>query len=384
MRVKTILSTEAVPDMIIADDVFSFSGQLIIPKGTVLTNRSITRLKFYSIPNIKVLVEQGEDIEEQEAVPQERESAPQEQAEEAPAQKEQFRTFSDGIRHSPEYKQFNKNVVESAKVLENSLSSFITRENDDINTNVLLNQTKDTIAASRNPLHTFHMLQSMRDYDDATFIHSLNVSIICNAFGTWLGLSQEDNDILTLAGLLHDVGKLKIPDTIIKKPGSLTEAEFAMVKLHPRRGYAILKNLPVDPRIRNAALMHHERCDGSGYPSGLKADQIDDMAKIIAIADIYDAMTSARVYRGPLCPFEVITVFENEGYQRFDPHFMMIFLNNIVDSYVNNTVRLTDGREGEIVMINRDKLSKPVVRVGDAFVDLSKKENHGIGIDAIL
>lgn len=376
MRVKTILSKDAVPDMIIADDVFSFSGQLIIPKGTVLTNRSITRLKFYSIPNIKVLVEQEEEIQEQEeAAPQQEQTEKEETA---------SRTFSDVIRHSPEYKEFNKNVVESAKVLQDSLSSFITKENDDINTNVLLNQTKDTIAASRNPLHTFHMLQSMRNYDDATFIHSLNVSIICNAFGTWLELSQEDKDILTLAGLLHDVGKLKIPDTIIKKPGSLTEAEFAMVKLHPRRGYAILKNLPVDPRIRNAALMHHERCDGSGYPSGLKADQIDDMAKIIAIADIYDAMTSARVYRGPLCPFDVITVFENEGYQRFDPHYQMVFLNNIVDSYVNNTVRLTDGREGEIVMINRDKLSKPVVRVGDTFVDLSKRENLGVGVEAIL
>lgn len=375
MRVKTILSKDAVPDMIIADDVFSFSGQLIIPKGTVLTNRSITRLKFYSIPNIKVLVEQDGEAQGQEDVPQQ----------EQPAEPQTVsRTFSDGIRHSPEYKEFNKNVVESAKVLQDSLSSFITRENEDINTNVLLNQTKDTIAASRNPLHTFHMLQSMRDYDDATFIHSLNVSIICNAFGAWLGLSQKENDILTLAGLLHDVGKLKIPDTIIKKPGSLTEAEFAMVKLHPRRGYAILKNLPIDPRIKNAALMHHERCDGSGYPSGLKADQIDDMAKIIAIADIYDAMTSARVYRGPLCPFDVITVFENEGYQRFDPHYQMVFLNNIVDSYVNNTVRLTDGREGEIVMINRNKLSRPIIRVGDEFVDLSKKENQGIAVEAIL
>ncbi len=377
MRVKTILSKDAVPDMIIADDVLSFSGQLIIPKGTVLTNRSITRLKFYSIPNIKVLVEESEDIDEQETASQGQAAGRQEQ-------KPVYRTFSDSIRQSPEYKEFNKNVVESAKVLQDSLSSFITRENDDINTNMLLNQTKDTIAASRNPLHTFHMLQSMRDYDDATFIHSLNVSIICNAFGTWLGLSQKENDILTLAGLLHDVGKLKIPDTIIKKPGSLTEAEFAMVKLHPRRGYAILKNLSVDPRIRNAALMHHERCDGSGYPSGLKADQIDDMAKIIAIADIYDAMTSARVYRGPLCPFDVISVFENEGYQRFDPHYQMVFLNNIVDSYVNNTVRLTDGREGEIVMINQNKLSKPIVRVGDEFVDLSKKENHHIGVEAIL
>ena len=88
---------------------------------------------------------------------------------------------------------------------------------------------------NQNPIHTFHMLQNMRQYDDATFIHCLNVAIICNVFGRWIRMPQEDLDILTLAGLLHDVGKMKIPEEIIKKPGILTDAEYSVVKLHPQR-----------------------------------------------------------------------------------------------------------------------------------------------------
>ena len=382
MKIKTISSKEAAPDMVVADDIFSFSGQLIIPKGTVLTNRSITRLKFYSITDIKIVIEEESPEEVAEQPVEETVEAVPEPAHEERAVQRESRNFSEAIRNTPEYQKFNESVLQSAEVLQNSLTDFLSKTDEEVDANQLLDQTKDTIAASRNPLHTFHMLQSMREYDDATFIHSLNVSIICNAFGHWLGMNEEDIDTLTLAGLLHDVGKMKVPDSIIKKPSSLSEAEFAMVKLHPRRGYNILKPLRIDQRIKNAALMHHERCDGSGYPSGLKADEIDDFAKIVAIADIYDAMTSARVYRGPLCPFEVLTVFETEGYLHFDSHFQLVFLENIVNSYMNNTVRLSDGRVGEIIMINKLSLSRPVVKVGDEFVDLSKEKD--LTIEAML
>lgn len=368
MKIKTIAATQARPDMIVADDIFSFSGQLIIPKGTVLTNRSITRLKFYSIADLKIVLE--EDKEEAEEQVQ--------QSEEEEPEANQGISFGEKVRNTPAYKEFNKNVIESAQVLQGSLSRFLDNEDAGMNVDDLLTQTKDTIAKSRNPMHTFHMLQSMRQYDDATFVHSLNVSVICNAFGQWLGMSQEDLDVLTLAGLLHDVGKMKVPESIIKKPDSLTEAELAQIKLHPRRGYNILRKLPIDDRIKNVALMHHENCDGSGYPSGLKADAIDDFAKIVSIVDVYDAMTSARVYRGPLCPFEVLSVYETEGYQRFDPKYLLVFMENIVNTYMNNTVRLSDGREGEIVMINKLNLTKPIIKLDTGFLDLTSKSDISI------
>lgn len=382
MRIKTIPAKEAAPDMVLAEDVYSFSGQNIIPNGTVLTNRSITRLKFYSIPEIKIQIENElfdiEDLPANEIAAGEADSDGKIEEKKRKGREKQegiSEDLFDVIRSTKEYSEFNNNVLESARVLEDSLSTFITNMGADLSSNELLNRTKEIIVMNQNPIHTFHMLQNMRQYDDATFIHCLNVAIICNVFGRWIRMPQEDLDILTLAGLLHDVGKMKIPEEIIKKPGILTDAEYSVVKLHPQRGYRILEPMRIDERIKKAALMHHERCDGSGYPGKLVSSEIDEFAKIVAIADIYDAMTSARVYRGPLCPFDVIGVFEVEGYQKFEPRYMIPFLEGIVNSYLNSMVILSDGRRGTVVMNNKNTLSRPVVQIGDEFVDLSQEKS---------
>ena len=119
-------------------------------------------------------------------------------------------------------------------------------------------------------------------------------------------------DTLTLCGLLHDIGKLKIPDEILNKPGKYTDEEFDLVKRHTKFGYELLKTLNIDPHIKKAALLHHERCDGSGYPLKATQKDLDDFSMVVAIADVYDAMTAARSYRAPLCPFQVIERFEQE------------------------------------------------------------------------
>ena len=124
--------------------------------------------------------------------------------------------------------------------------------------------------------------------------------------------------------------------------------------------------------------MHHERCDGSGYPMQLTSEQIDPFAKMVAIADVYDAMTSARVYRGPLCPFMVIEAFEQEGFLKYDAEYILTFLRNIVNTYMLHRVRLSDGREGEIVFINPDKLSKPTIKSGSQYINLSNERNLSI------
>ncbi|MCI5639818.1 MAG: HD-GYP domain-containing protein [Lachnospiraceae bacterium] len=279
------------------------------------------------------------------------------------------------VRNTGAYCHFNEAVMQSAKLLENSLSSFITNIDEDLTSNDLLNQTKEIIVMSENPLHTFHVLHKIRKYDDATFIHSLNVAILCNLYGQWTNMPQEECDVLTLAGLLHDVGKMKIPEEIIKKPGSLTEEEFNEVKNHPRRGYLLLESLHIDDRIKKAALQHHERCDGSGYPDGLVSEQIDDFAKIVAIADIYDALTSARVYRGPLCPFAVIDMIEKDNQQKkFDSRFLIPFLTGIVRSFIGCEVLLSDGRKAKILKENTDQFAKPIVQIGQEQIDLQNEK----------
>lgn len=273
-------------------------------------------------------------------------------------------------RKSRDYRLFNERVIKSAQLLEKSLSEYIVREDEDLNTNKLLKETREIIALSDDPVHTFRMLRRVRRYDDLTYIHSLNVAILCHEFANWIHMPEEEQDILTLAGLLHDVGKMGIPGKIIKKAGLLTDEEYELIKQHPQKGYDFLKKHPLDERIMNAALMHHERCDGSGYPQGLKADEIDDFAKIVAIADYYDALTSARVYREPHCPFEVFRMLQQER-DKFDSTYLAVFMEGVASFYIGCEVVLSNQKRARMVDTNPTDQSNPIVKMDGLIVNLA-------------
>lgn len=273
-------------------------------------------------------------------------------------------------RKSRDYQLFNERVIKSAQLLEKSLSEYIVREDEDLNTNKLLKETREIIALSDDPVHTFRMLRRVRRYDDLTYIHSLNVAILCHEFANWMHMPEEEQDILTLAGLLHDVGKMGIPGKIIKKAGLLTDEEYELIKQHPQKGYDFLKKHPLDERIMNAALMHHERCDGSGYPQGLKADEIDDFAKIVAIADYYDALTSARVYREPHCPFEVFRMLQQER-DKFDSTYLAVFMEGVASFYIGCEVVLSNQKRARMVDTNPTDQSNPIVKMDGLIVNLA-------------
>ena len=115
--------------------------------------------------------------------------------------------------------------------------------------------------------------------------------------------------------------------------------------------------------------------DGSGYPLGLVGNHIDEYARIVSIIDVYDAMTSPRVYRGPTCPFDVIQIFEEEGFQKYDSRYILTFLRRIAESYLNERIKLSDGRTGKLIYINVHALSRPVVMVDGKAIDLRKEKD---------
>ena len=132
-----------------------------------------------------------------------------------------------------------------------------------------------------------------------------------------------------MMGLLHDVGKIGVPDAVINKPAKLTDAEFELIKTHPVKGAKILENIKDMPKLADGARWHHERYGGGGYPDGLKGDEIPEEARIIAVADSYDAMTSRRSYREPLPQgFVRNEILQGSGTQ-FDPRFADIMLSMI-------------------------------------------------------
>ena len=348
--------------MVTAEDVYTYTNQLIIPRKTVLTDKSITKLEFYSIINVRVEDEMDKDYLLHPDVPEDC-------------------SYAERIKQSAEFIEFKRHFDAEVPRFQNILDNLAVGKQT-IELDSLLNFTLGFLKSENGYLNVFDMLHNMRQYDDMTYVHSINVALMCNVFARWLRMTDEETKLATLCGLLHDIGKVAVPEDIIKKPGKLTESEYTLVKKHTLEGYNSLKRQNAPEPILNAALMHHERCDGSGYPFGIKNAKIDSFAKMVAIVDVYDAMTSARVYRGPMCPFKVVDIFESEGLQKYDTRFIMTFLENIVNTYMLHRVKLNDGRVGDVVFINRSSLANPTIKCGNEFIDLSAEPN--LHIEAII
>lgn len=352
---KSIFVFDAEPGMVLAADVLAQDGSLVVSTGATLDMKSIAKLSDYHILEIEI------------------EDKPAAVAQEAP-------TYYEKVRESEQYKEFCKVYDLGVEELKEELNDIATR-NSPIDEDALLSHTMSIITKYTNKLQLFDMLHSLREFDDMTYAHSINVALIASIIGQWLHYSDEDIRVLTLAGLLHDIGKVNIPADILSKPGKLTDEEYEIVKRHVNEGYDILKTQNIDNRIKEACVFHHEKCDGTGYPFGIKNEKIPVFAKIVSIADVYDAMTAARSYRKALCPFTVIEQMERQCFTSLDPNYALPFLKNVVSSYIHNNVRLSDGRIGEVVLINDRSLSKPSIMCNGEFIDLSKTN---LTIEAIL
>ena len=366
---KEYQTKDLLPGMVTAIPVRTKRGQLIINPNVELTRTLISRLEFYGIASVQITEDK------QAAAPMETPKDPAYFPAKSPVSAPSpvsDASYSQKLKSSPEFQRFQVDFTLRSQDLKNCFDAYLS-DGGTVNKEDLLSKTISLVSPKQTTLDVFDMLHNMRQVNDSTYAHSLNVAIISRIIGKWLHFSNEELDTLTLAGLLHDIGKTKIPDEVLNKDGKLTDEEFQMIRNHPKYGYDILKSQPLNSHIKKAALMHHERCDGSGYPMGLTMEEIDDYALIIAIADVYDAMTAARSYRAPLCPFEVIAEFEKDGLQKYKPKYILTFLENIANAYQNNRVMLSDGTSARIVLLNHRRLSKPLVQLDDgACIDLEK------------
>ena len=366
---KEYQTKDLLPGMVTAIPVRTKRGQLIINPNVELTRTLISRLEFYGIASVQIT--ENKQVAAPMETPKDPAYFPAKSPVSAPSPVSDA-SYSQKLKSSPEFQRFQVDFTLRSQDLKNCFDAYLS-DGGTVNKEELLSKTISLVSPKQTTLDVFDMLHNMRQVNDSTYAHSLNVAIISRIIGKWLLFSNEELDTLTLAGLLHDIGKTKIPDEVLNKDGKLTDEEFQMIRNHPKYGYDILKSQPLNSHIKKAALMHHERCDGSGYPMGLTMEEIDDYALIIAIADVYDAMTAARSYRAPLCPFEVIAEFEKDGLQKYKPKYILTFLENIANAYQNNRVMLSDGTSARIVLLNHRRLSKPLVQLDDgACIDLEK------------
>ncbi len=349
MELKAVIGLT--PGAVTAEDVIDHRGNVIIKKNTVLDKFLIQKLNISKITCINI--KEPEDDKT---------------------------TYFEKIKVSKTFNQFyelySKNFFELKNLMEQFLSTGTPIDSDR-----LYEIVDDITSPFKHSKITILDMLAVLETSEADFLytHSINVALICNYTAKWFKLEGKDLRALVLCGFYYDIGKFKIPLEILLKQGRLTSEEFDTIKSHTAVGYQMLQPFNIDERIKLAAFMHHERIDGTGYPQGLVDDQIVPFAKIIALLDSYEAMTSYRSYRAPLCPFTVIEIFEKDGYGKYDTGYYMTFLERMVEEYIGKEVMLSDGTICNVVLINKQKYSRPMVKSTDGnYIDLATQKNLSI------
>jgi putative nucleotidyltransferase with HDIG domain len=387
---KQIPVTELTPGMVTAQDILSYDMQLIVPKGVVLTENIISRFEGYSIYYAQI----EDDLADDFSKPMTNPLLANSNTSTAGLYTLDY-TLSSGITPENEsFIRFSQDFERCSQHFQDSLMNSLYR-NEPFRSNDILKETLALLTQDENQIHIFDMLLNMCDREDSVYDHCIGTALTANILAGWLHFSESDQMMATACGLFHDVGKIMLPQGIISKPGKLSPSEFEIIKTHTTEGFHLLGRYRSIPEpVKNVALMHHEKCDGSGYPYGLKGNEIDKFSKLVTIADIFNAMTSERVYRSAICPFSVIKYFEDDGIQKYEMKYILTFLENVSNSYLNHKVTLSNGMEGNVIFINKEHFSQPVIRTtNNQIINLETQHynsilqlsaNKNLSIEAII
>ncbi|HOY66203.1 MAG TPA: HD-GYP domain-containing protein [Candidatus Ozemobacteraceae bacterium] len=207
-------------------------------------------------------------------------------------------------------------------------------------------------------------LLAVRAYDDYTYAHNVNVATLSLMIGQAMGLSRNDLHSLGVGALLHDIGKLKVAKEILNKIGPLTPKEFDLIRQHPRVGYEMLRSSrEIGEWSKLIVLQHHEKFQGGGYPAGLKGNEISVMARIVAIADVYDALTTSRPFRPAMSPYLSTKILLSNTENQFDPAILAVFLRRMSVYPPGSLVRLNTGVIAAVARSNPGAILRPIVRL---------------------
>ncbi|WP_048601640.1 HD-GYP domain-containing protein [Rubeoparvulum massiliense] len=345
---------------ILAVPVYSPLGALLLERGRTIGQREKEMLKAFKINKIRIQIDKKIQVKT---------ANKQVDTSTQPATVQpQAITSSEQIQRMKE--EWKKEYEESVKLIEKVMIHVQTGGKVPV-LEIRKNLENMLQQVSTSP-SLMMSIETVRNVDLYTYHHSTAVAILAPMLAKWSGLPENEQMQIALAGMLLDIGKSKIDSTILQKPGALTQAEYEEMKQHTVLGYQILKDTPgLSSGVALAALQHHEREDGTGYPLGLTGDKIHPYGKIIAICDIYHAMVSNRVYRKGSSPFLVFDQLLNDAFGRLDPNLVHIFVRNMMDLSVGEVVKLNNGEIGKIIFITSYAPTRPMIEVNGNIIDLN-------------
>ncbi|MEK3876387.1 HD-GYP domain-containing protein [Paenibacillus sp. FSL M7-0420] len=324
-------------------DTFSSRGLHVLPKGSRLQLEEIAKL-----------IQHGVDYVDIETVQEE--PAPSSRTSIIQAAASSFDTTIDGFEslymEALSKGSFNQSVVDD--ILQPTLST--------------LDKHKDVVT----------LLLLLDREDNYTYNHSLQVGMLSYYLASWLGYSKTECYEIGRAGYLIDIGKCRISPAILNKPGKLTPDEYEEIKLHTVYGYEIIQNSMNDPFTALVALQHHEREDGSGYPKQLTKTDIHPYAQIAAVADIYSAMTTHRVYQSKQELISVLREINSLSFGKLNGKPVQAFINHLMPNFIGKRVLLSTGDMGVIVMNNPLDVFRPLVQSEGKFLDLSRERTIAV------
>ncbi len=324
--------------LVLKDDIYNHNGKvLLIPKGETITEKKLEKLAYFSTEdnNIMVCEETYYEVMSSSNVPVE----------------VRRKILEDNAGYT-DLKDNTAGIFQKA-----GASDRIVRNNE---IDMLIHEISEKLS-DVDPVVILSCINFPRPMDEGLQRHSLNVAFLNGMLGEWMHLSKEDIRLLVMAGLLHDVGKTKIPEEILNAPRKLTQEEFKIVQTHPLYSYEML-GAGFDERVKLAARQHHEKLTGNGYPDKIAEEQISVFARITAVSDIYDAMVSKRSYKEGKLPFDVFDMFYNEQYEGLDMDLVMTFLRNMRNNLINKKVIMSDGSIGVIKYVPPNDSGHPIVQ----------------------
>ncbi len=329
---KVITQMELKPGMVLGEDV-EYQGAIVYPTDTELDDHIISRIRRYGIMCVTI----KEDVDF-------------------------ATTHYEKIQFNSDFQDFIKIYKDCLSRYKGIMISYLGTKQPVPSEDLLsLFRTAFTAVRSESQLLDF-LYNMMPNEDELTYTQSFNAALLCGAFANWLSLPPEQKNTLILCGFYYDIGKWKLPNEILWKPGKLTDEEFSMVKKHPVIGYMLLRgDVGLNEHIKNCTIMHHERMDGSGYPYHMKGEKIDIYARYLAIVDTYIAMASPRSFRPAFTPLEILENFENNR-GKYDVSILMPLFEHISNAQIGTKVQLSDGSEWEVMLIHRHPFSRPMLR----------------------